>query len=44
MLHLFFIFFGAGFEVLTVVRMHNVVWVNTPCSLVQGYEFFGGAF
>jgi hypothetical protein len=42
--HLFFIFFGTGFEVLTVVRIHNAVWVRTPYSLVHGYECFGGAF
>jgi len=24
-----------GFEVLAVVRIHNVVWVRTPCSLVH---------
>jgi hypothetical protein len=24
---LFFIFFGKGFEVLKVMRIHNVVWV-----------------
>jgi hypothetical protein len=41
-LHLFFIFFGTGFEVLTVVRIHNAVRVRTPCSLVHGYECFGG--
>jgi hypothetical protein len=34
MLHLFFIFFGKRFEVLTVVIIHNAVWVRTPCSLV----------
>jgi hypothetical protein len=44
MLHLFFVFFGTGFEVLTVVRIHIVVWVRTPYSLVHGYECFGGAF
>jgi hypothetical protein len=44
MIHLFFIFFGTGFEVPTVVRIHNAVWARTPCSLVHGYEYFGGAF
>ena len=29
---------------LTLVRIHNVVWVRTPCSLVHGYECSGGAF
>jgi hypothetical protein len=38
-LPLFFIFFGTRFEVLTVVRVHNAVWVKTPCSLVHGYEY-----
>jgi hypothetical protein len=27
-----------------VVRIHNVMWVRTPCSLVHGNEGFGGAF
>ena len=27
--------FGTGFEVLTVVRNHNVVWDRTPYSLVH---------
>jgi hypothetical protein len=35
---------GTGFAVLTVVRIHNVVWVMTLYSLVHGYECFGGAF
>jgi hypothetical protein len=43
-LYLFFIFFGTGFEVLTVVRIHNAVWVRTPFCLIHGYECFGGAF
>jgi len=43
-LHLFLIFLGTEFEVLTVVRICNVVWVWTPYSLVHGYECFGGAF
>jgi hypothetical protein len=44
MLHLFFIFFGTGFGVLIVERIHNVVWVRTTCSLVHGYACLGGAF
>jgi hypothetical protein len=44
MIHLFFIFFGTGFEVLTVVRIHNAGCVRIPCSVVLGYECFGGAF
>jgi len=35
-------FFGTGLEVLRVVRIHTVVCVSTPCSLVHGYECFGG--
>ena len=31
----FLIIFGMGFEVLTVVRIHNVVWVRTTYSLVH---------
>jgi len=31
----FLIIFGMGLEVLTVVRIHNVVWVRTPYSLVR---------
>jgi len=31
----FLIIFGTGFEVLTVVRIHNVDWVRTPYSLVH---------
>jgi hypothetical protein len=33
-----------GFEVLTVVRIHNAVWVRTPRSQVHGCESSGGAF
>jgi hypothetical protein len=43
-LQLFLIFLGTGFEVLTVVRIHNVVWVRILYSLVCGYICFGGAF
>jgi hypothetical protein len=43
-LHVFIIFFGTEFEVLTVVRIRNVVWVRTLCSHVRGYECFGRAF
>ena len=35
-LQLFLIFFGTGFEVSTVVRIHNVVWVRMLYSLVYG--------
>jgi hypothetical protein len=38
------VFFGTGFEVLTVMRIHNAVWVRTLCSLVHGYECFAGPF
>jgi len=31
----FLIIFGMGFDVLTLVTIHNVVWVNTPYSLVH---------
>jgi hypothetical protein len=41
---LHFIFFGTVFEMLTVVWIHNAVWVRTLCSLVHGYGCFGGAF
>ena len=41
---LFFVFFGTVFDVLTVVMIHNAVWVRTPCSLVHGWECFGEAF
>jgi hypothetical protein len=43
-LHFFFMFFGTGVEVLTVVRIHSAVWIRTPCSLVHGYECFGEEF
>jgi hypothetical protein len=43
-IHVFFKSFGTGFEVHTVVRIHNAVCVRTPRSLVHGYECFGGAF
>jgi hypothetical protein len=33
-LQLFSIFFGTGFEVLKVVRIHNAIWVRTLYSLV----------
>ena len=38
------IFFGRGYLVLTVVRIHNVVRVRKLYSFVHGYECFGGAF
>jgi len=38
---LFLIFFGTGFEVLKVVRIHNVIWVRT---LLSGYECFVSIF
>jgi hypothetical protein len=41
---LFLIFFNTGSEVLTLVRINNVVWVETLCSLKHGYESFGGVF
>jgi len=41
---LFLIFVGTEFEVLTVVSIHNVVWMWTPYSLAHSYECFGGAF
>jgi len=31
----FLIIFGTGFEVLTMVRIHNVVWVRTPYSMIH---------
>ena len=46
----FLIIFGTGFEVFTVVSIHNVVWVRTSYSLVRtwlrilGYECYGGTF
>jgi hypothetical protein len=39
-LHLLFIFFDTGFE---VVRIHIAVWISAPCSLVHGYGYFGGS-
>jgi hypothetical protein len=44
MLQLFLIFFGTRFEVLKEAKIHNAVWVRTPCSLVHAYECFGGVF
>jgi hypothetical protein len=43
-LQLCFILFGTKFEVLAVVMFHNVIWVRTTYSLVNGYECFRGAF
>ena len=40
----FLLFFGIGFEVLTVVKINNVVWVRTLYCLVHDYACFGGAF
>ena len=44
----FLIIFGTGFEVLTVVRIHNVVWVTTLYSLVYTWlwleEHFGSLY
>jgi hypothetical protein len=37
MLQLFFILFGTRFEVLTMVRINNAVWVRTSYSLVHDY-------
>jgi len=31
----FLTIFGTRFEVLTVMRIYNVGWVRTPCSLVH---------
>jgi len=31
------IFSGTGFEVLTVMRIHNAVWVRSSYGLVHGY-------
>jgi hypothetical protein len=42
-LQLFLIFFGTGFEVLTVTRIYSVVWIRTPYRLVNGHVRFGGA-
>jgi hypothetical protein len=39
-----FIFFGAGFEVLTMMQIDNEVWVMTLYGLVLGYGCSGGAF
>jgi hypothetical protein len=44
MLQLFLIFFGTGSEVLTVVKISNMIWVRTLYSVMHGYESFGGAF
>jgi len=41
---LFLTFLGTGFEMFTVVRIHNVVWVRTLYNLVHGCECFGGEF
>jgi len=35
----FSINFGMGFDVLTMVRMHNVVWVRTPYSVVHTWSW-----
>jgi hypothetical protein len=43
-LQLFLIFFGAGLEVLTVVRIPNGDCVRTSYSVVHVYECFGEAF
>jgi hypothetical protein len=43
-LHLFFTFVGPGFEVFTVLRIHNAVWVRILSSLVHGYECFARVF
>jgi len=40
----FIIFFGTGYEALTEARIHNMVWIRTLFSLVQGYECLGGTF
>jgi len=37
-------FLSTGFEVLTVVKIHNVVWFRTLYSLVHGYACFGRVF
>jgi hypothetical protein len=31
------IFSGTGFEVLTVMRIHNAVWIRSSYGLVHGY-------
>jgi len=33
----FSMIFGTEFEVVTAVRIYNVVWVRTPCSLVYAW-------
>jgi hypothetical protein len=38
------IFFGAGLEVLKVVRIHTAVCVSIPYGLVHGYGCFGGTY
>jgi hypothetical protein len=43
-LHLFFIFFGTGSEVPTVMGIRNTVGGWTPVSAVHGYDCVGGAF
>jgi hypothetical protein len=40
----FLIIFGKGFGALTVMRIHDVVWIRTLYSLLHVYECFGGAF
>jgi hypothetical protein len=40
-LQLFLIFFGTGFEVLTVTRIYSVVWIRTPYRLAHGHVCFG---
>jgi len=40
MLHLFLMLFDKVFEVLTMVRIDNAVWVRTLCHLVRGYWMF----
>ena len=37
MLHLFLMLFDKVFEVFTMVRIDNAVWVRTLCHLVRGY-------
>ena len=44
MLQLLLIFCGTGFYVLSLVRIHNMVWVRTPWRLVYSNECSGGAF
>jgi hypothetical protein len=38
------LFFGTGFEVLTVMSIHNVIWVRLPYNLVHMLVCVGGAF